>query len=971
MKNVLPFVVSLSSPTPNRYENSKKRLEYILGLINREKLFNFTVVDWDLTKEDWVEDVPYFFKDKASILKWVLLSIYSQNKLNGFSGSQFIFKELERKIIIDVKQVNNGKGGIQVSKELVAKDIDGKENFLLKLEVIIAPDCFIDISPMNLNCRCKISEDGIYNRKDLVSMSKSLASCEGAIKVVDEVHRHISSIEQIFENQVQAATNVLKSFGIDRGSFVKFVKIVYANFLLSSSNNALSNVMYIPAKGFIDPKTNIEESGGGFHCEYINELGLGKELLLILATIWFRENSINDWAKKTEMEIRKGGTKAAVAALMGRCMSHNIGSHALHHLEQNERKKCKEGIGTYDLRAKFYNYLRERMDFVAAAATQMPVWTKTMEVKDLIDGIVQNKLLLQNIAKSEKVNNVIIECENRALEVAILGGVIGAQAFYIILENIARDAAKYGSKSKSPNMKLNVQVLELSKQEFGQEALEEEELKSNFLKIVVSDDRSCIQQTRKDNDTTDTCKQIEEAIEMLESKGLCDEKGELLPGNWGIKERYIAATFLRGESWEDILLGSTKPCLLPPILRVNDTGKLTWIFFLLKPKEALVIKDSVNQNVLHEKNRQKVEVRDWNWLQEAINRSSTHLRAQFVVLYPNTRENVKILKEILPYLSYHVIICSQSCINNPLEELNGKHCITDNLSLDKENLLLELRRKWVNFLRERKELGYKLKVNFYREDCTQDWRNWLVSEDSNLSMENGDDGFRVVIDRHANNRDKYFPLLNGNEGGSRMLKQNVIHYEPHDGGFSVERIETALEWGNNEQREELIFGVVEAATIRLLVIDERLDEDVDKMPKEFNSIIKFRDLLSAKGITIKGREYAGESTVPDKDSLIEWTKSDFGRSNKPYDFVLLHQGIIDKVHKHHGGKEKKVAFTEKLIKKIKEQGVWDVIVHSGRGPQELPEQVKFLGLSNVEAWIMRHASKCDIIQELMALRIRK
>jgi hypothetical protein len=133
-------------------------------------------------------------------------------------------------------------------------------------------------------------------------------------------------------------------------------------------------------------------------------------------------------------------------------------------------------------------------------------------------------------------------------------------------------------------------------------------------------------------------------------------------------------------------------------------------------------------------------------------------------------------------------------------------------------------------------------------------------------------------------------------------------------------------------------------------------------------------MLYAKGITVKGKEYASMKSIPREELLIKWAKPNRRpglRNNKPYDFVLIHQGIIDKIHNRYIKNKSKSDYAEELIDKIKKGGIWDVIIHSGRGMPELPRQVKFIPLSNIESWITRRASKYDIVQELMAIRKRK
>jgi hypothetical protein len=58
--------------------------------------------------------------------------------------------------------------------------------------------------------------------------------------------------------------------------------------------------------------------------------------------------------------VIREGTKSGTVGLMGRNLSHNIGSHALYWVEQQEPDEEK---------SRFYRHLRERMELLAGFAT--------------------------------------------------------------------------------------------------------------------------------------------------------------------------------------------------------------------------------------------------------------------------------------------------------------------------------------------------------------------------------------------------------------------------------------------------------------------------------------------------------------------------------------------------------------------------------------------------------------------------
>ena len=177
-------------------------------------------------------------------------------------------------------------------------------------------------------------------------------------------------------------------------------------------------------------------------------------------------------------------TKAAIGSIMSRNGSHNIGSHVLAALSHN--------VGTMPDDRLLYQYIQHRMDYIATATTDFPSWSgETKLVNGLIRRFLSQRHLLDHIAGSEGLHafkfqdpNVsgkarreqtdtiklhirrrdekgsiisdfitednetngksVVEKLKNDISVAMPGGVIGAHAFFTILENVIRNAAKHG-----------------------------------------------------------------------------------------------------------------------------------------------------------------------------------------------------------------------------------------------------------------------------------------------------------------------------------------------------------------------------------------------------------------------------------------------------------------------------------------------------------------------------------------------
>ena len=210
---------------------------------------------------------------------------------------------------------------------------------------------------------------------------------------------------------------------------------------------------------------------------------------------------IKDISYATKLTIqgyryRVKSIESAIGSIMSRNGSHNIGSHVLAALSHN--------VGTMPDDRVLYQYIQHRMDYIATATTDRPKWRQpTMFVSCLMKEFLKQKHLLENISASEglhaykfqsqttdsangtmmaQLNTICIHIRripdavsdvddgwetksfldpndgavnfisyeksemtnlSHDLALAIPGGVIGHHAFYTIIENILRNAAKH------------------------------------------------------------------------------------------------------------------------------------------------------------------------------------------------------------------------------------------------------------------------------------------------------------------------------------------------------------------------------------------------------------------------------------------------------------------------------------------------------------------------------------------------
>ena len=187
-------------------------------------------------------------------------------------------------------------------------------------------------------------------------------------------------------------------------------------------------------------------------------------------------------------------TRSAIGSIMSRNGSHNIGSHVLAALSHN--------VGTMPDDRVLYQYIQHRMDYIATATTDFPTWSSAEKlVNGLMRRFLSQRHLLDYIASSEGLHaykfqdpNISVDAEqlntirlrirnldkldsngtphefieykdikatadfDEDVAVAIPGGVIGGHAFFTILENVIRNAAKHGWAKTSDKQKNYLEI---------------------------------------------------------------------------------------------------------------------------------------------------------------------------------------------------------------------------------------------------------------------------------------------------------------------------------------------------------------------------------------------------------------------------------------------------------------------------------------------------------------------------------
>ncbi len=237
----------------------------------------------------------------------------------------------------------------------------------------------------------------------------------------------------------------------------------------------------------------------GHSCEQIRNLYF--KLWMLARTVGaICENNLSQLIELREKEgLLLANTCTAVASIMSRNGSHNIGSHVLSALSHN--------VGTMPDDRVLYQYIQHRMDYIASATTGLPDWSvPTPFVGNLMKMFYSQRHLLEHIAESDGLHayqyqgkgtqigegqmdcvKIVVRRVSRKEEtepgwilgdrndgtpismyeffrekgaadqvvwrydetVSVPGGILGQHAFYNIIENVIRNAAKHSWAGKS------------------------------------------------------------------------------------------------------------------------------------------------------------------------------------------------------------------------------------------------------------------------------------------------------------------------------------------------------------------------------------------------------------------------------------------------------------------------------------------------------------------------------------------
>lgn len=266
-----------------------------------------------------------------------------------------------------------------------------------------------------------------------------------------------------------------------------------------------------------------------------------------------------------KVRARRAALRSAVSAIMGRNMSHNIGSHVLaRYSGKINDDHVPKGEKT-DHQGDFFSYLQRRMDFLAEMATSDGAfWAAPLSLKAQIERLnyrVQQDrfaegakpVLLTYITGKETGGSALkasVDYHGEDLMFSCPGGDVGVHALFVILENIIRNSARHGAEDPGEEM-ITITVCS-------------EDNDSEFIKLDIIDPRSQLDEDgrilsksgageHQNGSGADSNPPVHQKInDILRNEPFLDAEGRPNSKYWGIREMQICAHYLRGFPLSDL-----------------------------------------------------------------------------------------------------------------------------------------------------------------------------------------------------------------------------------------------------------------------------------------------------------------------------------------------------------------------------------------------------------------------------------
>jgi len=693
--------------------------------------------------------------------------------------------------------------------------------------------------------------------------------------------------------------------------------------------------------------------------------------------------ALGTWYRRQHLELlrdlapkviaRRSAVRTAAVSIMARNMSHNIGSHVLARLASMGREALLEQLARLDgpdgrpgdALQHLLRHLQERMDFLAEVSTTASFLSLPLLIRrDVVSTFQQEQvLLLEHIAGIDGVS-VELQVENPRVEdqrFAAPGGRMAAQALYVVIENLIRNAAKHGDMPVPETIALHLRFVT-------------EPRDDDLIELVVWDTRGTAHASVP-ADPGEAPVSVVKYLSSVMKDAIIDTNGEVRPKNWGMRELTICCAYLRGQPVEDLERVQSPPLLQP--VPVDDEGSvcdcrrsaagtteapscrhhdLGYRFFVRRVKDLVVAAggDADRQGVAShaaDLRRSGIDVVE-GFRPGAKCLADVVDHAFGIWLEPNADDYESSARRLplrlfvpegTPDFPGLPRLCGTDLSDvRALLDFSGER--RDGARMAVPQLVARLWRLWLEFLWQREAPAEPLPdIEIKPAVARESLDSWLPEKRKVALYQHHGDWMRQYVDKDPPTNLLFWEVYERNFAQASLLDAPPAE-EAEAGGD-----------GRAGHVSAFRLQLLEAALARVAVIDERIQAIARSEKSKVAAIddLDLRAVLRRMRVEVPGKDVGGcDLDRPNAVRIGAWIE----RCER-LDFVVIHQGILDRLGDRHAARAR--AWCANVGAHL--------VICSGRGVPSMVSD-RFVPLSSVLRWTVQNPSKFHLVQLLFASR---
>lgn len=665
--------------------------------------------------------------------------------------------------------------------------------------------------------------------------------------------------------------------------------------------------------------------------------------LAYLITGALSKNMLNILIKLKDKDAIESANRYAIAAVTSRNMAHNLGSHILANLDTPDAirmfRQSKRAADFDEELARFNAFVRTKTNLLADMVTSEPVSTVSKWLKrEVVDEFNRQEIVKKYISGTH-IQEIRIHYLNRRADgeddilVQVPNGDLGVGAFFMLLENIIRNSAKYEDTSQLHELKLTVEV---------------ERIKARGYYLLLYDH---IQRTPED-----LSKLVHDINNGLNAQNT-EIGNKIKSSGWGLTEMKAAAAYLR-KKVPGIIVGLEEDKLEIPFIQAlshplqPDVYTLAYKIYLKKPRNVIIVN---HQGIFSKFNYHKFIEQGVKIIpQEELVQDSKEIHSHALMIYFESHSLQAIEKRKRFPLR---------CI---LLENKANWLVGQMQNMQAEDFVLWAWEAWLHAYAQRKGKSLSdVGLYLFREGA-ETQHSSLGKQLSLLEDELSDERMSETITNLENcfvydSHGKHLPQeITGR-------KSELGFYQSFSSVDPTGRILNNVKTLTNEQRKALRLQLLEAAMTTVVVVDERIQRDALRIRNNRRKEDFFETLRQMRIHLPDPDKEEPDLSNMQKITTIETWLNQVIIQHQP-DFIVLHLGLL----------ESWLNSDMNTVSKWLDDMVanWnitcEIVLISGRGkPHQFPSSVSYQPASTLAEYIVGGPpSKYHLVQLLFSSRTR-